>query len=122
MSILHLAKLKFSKKPKYLCDLLRLSDSSASRNNRIFIAKFSRSCHMNNFCYQTPKIWNALCLSPSHCNEISTAPTLQSLKKRLKSMFLKMQTYGTITEWTTKNHNIHEYITAIKLEPCETMN
>ncbi len=93
MTILHLAKLIFLKEPLYLCALLRINEieNRPKRNNRIYLPKLSLKHYKNNFCYQGPKLWNTLCSLPTYCENITTAPTLNCLKGRVKRVFIDMQ-------------------------------
>ncbi len=117
MTILHLAKLIILNEPMFLCDLLRINENKPKRNNRIYLPNLSLKHYKNNFCYQGPKLWNILCFSPTYCENITTAPTLNCLKSRLKRLFLKMQTYGDESEWLPVNKNLEAYLTVIKSGP-----
>ncbi len=101
----------------FLCDLLRINKNEFKRNNRISLPKLSLKHYKNNFCYQGPKLWNTLCSSPTYCENITTAPTLNCLKSRLKRMFLKMQTYGDESDWLPINKILEGYFTVLKSGP-----
>ena len=115
-TLLHLAKLIILKEPAILCKLMKLSLSDL-RSNRIFLPCLKLNHYQNNFCYLGPKLWNLLCSSPSYCNSITTAPSLTSLKSRLKRLLQKMQFYGQDSEWLTVNNCLELYLTTIKSDP-----
>ena len=116
-TLLHLAKLLTLKKPQYLCELLGLHDMSEGRRNRITPPKLKLSHYQNNFCYQAITLWNNLCSSPSHCEPITRAPTLNCLKSRLKTIVRKVQLFGDLNEWLPVNKSIESYLKAIKHDP-----
>ena len=103
--------------PLYLYDLLRLGDSSETRNNRLYQPNLSLNHYMNNFCYQAPKLWNTISSSSTYCENITAAPSLSCLKSRLKRFFIKMQTYGDENEWHVLNRSITEFLTIVKSDP-----
>ena len=117
MTTVHLAKLIISKEPMYLYDLLRLGDSSETRNNRLYQPNLSLNHYMNNFCFQAPKIWNTISSSPTYCENVTAAPSLSCLKSRLKRLYIKMQTYGDENEWHNVNRNLSEFLTILKSDP-----
>ena len=120
MTTLHLAKLIIGETPPYLYDLLRLGNSSETRNNRLYQPNLSLDHYMNNFCFQAPKLWNIISSSPSYCENLTTAPSMSCLKSRLKRFFIKMQTYGDENEWHKLNHNVNEFLTTVKSDPYQT--
>jgi len=120
MTTLHLAKLIIGETPPYLYDLLRLGNSSETRNNRLYQPNLSLDHYMNNFCFQAPKLWNIISSSPSYCENLTTAPSMSCLKSRLKRFFIKMQTYGDENEWHKLNHNLNEFLTTVKSDPYQT--
>ena len=81
------------------------------------IPKFKLSHYQNNYCFQAPKMWNLLSSSVSFCCDITNAPTLNSMKTRLKRFLLKMQSYGDQVEWIDANKSISTYLTSIKKDP-----
>ena len=115
-TLLHLAKLIILKEPVILCNLMKLSNTDP-RGNRIFLPCLKLSHYQNNFCYLGPKLWNLLCSSPSYCSSITMAPSLTSLKSRLRSLLNKMQLYGHKSEWHTVNKCLDLYLTTIKNDP-----
>ena len=78
---------------------------------------FKRSHYQNSFCYQARKLWNMLASSPKYCNDITNAPTLSSMKSRLKSFLLDLQLYGNRNEWIDSNKSIIFYLNAVKADP-----
>ena len=116
MTVLHLAKLIRLQEPLFLCELMRLN-LSESRNNRIYQPNFNLKHYQNNFCYLAPKIWNIMCSSPTFCDAITTAPSLNCQKSRLKSLLLKVQSYGDEIEWFNLNKSLELYLIAVKHEP-----
>ena len=117
MTTIHLAKLIIGKEPMYLYDLLRLADSSETRNNRLYQPNLSLNHYMNNFCFQAPKLWNTISSSPTYCENVTAAPSLSCLKSRLKRLYIKMQTYGDENEWHNVNRNLSEFLTILKSDP-----
>ena len=118
MNILSIDKLFKLMKPRYLCELLKFNPESNKRNKRIdYIPKFKCSHYQNNFCYQGPYLWNLLSSNSSICNEITVAPSINTMKSRLKKFLLKMQSYGQSENdetWYKFNHSIELYINQIK--------
>ena len=117
MTILNLAKLIFLKEPSYLCQLLRILEPINSRNNRIYLPSLTLEHYKNNFCYQVPKIWNAISSSADRCKNVTSSPTMLTLKSRLKQLFLTIQSFGDETEWNKSNRNLNEYLISSKLDP-----
>ena len=121
MTILHLAKLITSKTPLYLYDLMRLNYSSETRNNRVYEPHLSLKHYMNNFCYQGPKLWNAISSSSTHCESITAAPTISCLKSHLKKFFINMQSYGDENEWQLSNNDLTIFLTTLKSDPYSNL-
>ena len=119
MTTLHLAKIIISKEPQYLFDLLRLSNLSETRNNRMYQPTLSLNHYMNNFCFQAPKLWNTISSSPTYCENVAAAPSLSCLKLRLKRFYIKMQSYGDENEWHNLNRNLSEFLTVLKSTPYQ---
>ena len=96
MTVLNIGKLLKLGKPTLLCHVLRLDGRihQSQRNNRLYLPKFQCNHYQNSFCFQAPKLWNLLASSPSICDNITNAPTINALKSRLKKFLLKMQVYG----------------------------
>ena len=117
MTILSIGKLVKMNEPVYLCESLRLNIANPTHKNRLYIPKFKLSHYQNNYCFQAPKMWNLLSSSVSFCCDISNAPTLNSMKSRLKRFLLKMQSYGDQVEWIDANKSISTYLTSIKKDP-----
>lgn len=122
MTILHLAKLITSKTPLYLYDLMRLGYSSETRNNRVYEPHLSLKHYMNNFCYQGPKLWNAISSSSTYCDSITAAPTISCLKSRLKKFLMNMQSYGDENQWHPSNNDLIIFLTTLKSDPYTYSN
>ena len=116
MTILHIAKIIALREPEFLCRLLQL-DPVNGRSSRIYQPKLNLSHYQNNFCYQGPKNWNIICSSDSCCKHITTAPSINCQKSRLKNLFLKVQSYGDKIEWLPLNKSLDLYLTAVKFDP-----
>ena len=116
MTLLQLAKLIRLNEPLILCDLMRLT-SAENRNNRIYLPKLNLSHYQNNFCYQAPKLWNLLCSSPNYSSSITMAPSLKCQKSRLKSLLLKVQSYGNDLDWVSINKSLELFLNAMKQNP-----
>lgn len=116
MTLLQLAKLIRLKEPLILCDLMKLT-SAENRNNRIYLPKLNLSHYQNNFCYQAPKLWNILCSSPKYSNSITLAPSLNCQKSRIKSLLLKVQSYGNDSDWIRINKSLELFLNAMKHNP-----
>ena len=116
MTLLHLAKIIRLQEPTYLCKLLKL-DSTTHRNNRVFQPSLSLNHYQNNFCYNGPKLWNYLSTSPTFCESITMAPSLNCQKSRLKDIFCKMQSHGDKIEWQHENRFLQLYISNVKQDP-----
>ena len=120
MTILHLAKIIALSEPIFLCKLLKLEDKD-DRSTRIYQPNFKLSHYQNNFCYQAPKYWNNMCSHATCCKHITTAPSLNCQKSRLKDLFIKVQSYGDDIEWLNANKSLELYLSAIKFDPyCKT--
>ena len=117
MTILSIGKLLKLNEPVFLCKVLMINVPSRTNSNRIYVPKFNRNHYQNSFCYQGPKYWNLLTSSTSYSNNVTDAPSLNSMKSRLKSFLIKMQVYGSETEWTDANKVISSYFSAIKADP-----
>ncbi len=126
MTVLETGKLVGLGEPEYLCEVLKLNSSQNSRNNRLYLPKFSRNHYQNNFCYQGPKLWNLLASKASDCNFITSSPTLNAMKSRCKKFLLKIQNYGAYendVEWYDSNKDISKYLSAISNDPYyQTVN
>ena len=116
MTLLHLAKLIRLQEPTFLCKLLKL-DVTGYRNNRIYQPNFTLNHYQNNFCYNGPKLWNNMSASPTCCESITLAPTLNCQKSRLKDLFCKVQNYGDEVEWLQINKSLDLYLTSVKQDP-----
>ena len=119
-TLIHIAKLIILKEPVILCNLMKLSISDL-RSNRIFLPSLKLTHYQNNFCYLGPKLWNLLCSSPSYCSSITMAPSLTSLKSRLKRLLNEMQIYGEESEWLSMNNCLELYLTSIKSDPYNSL-
>ena len=122
MTVLEIGKLLRIGEPNYLCEVLKLFPSHLSRNNRLYLPKFIRNHHQNNFCYQGPKLWNLLASKSSYCKDVTSAPTLNAMKSRLKNFLLVMQSYGVNKNdfdlnWYDSNKDISKYLSAICKDP-----
>ena len=131
MSILCLNKLLILEEPKYLHELLRLKPHGLLRNERIFVPSLKLKHYQNNFCYQAPTIWNFIGSNSSlmrlinnrpiiKLNNVIHAPSINSMKSRLKSFLLKMQSYGLDVNdynWNESNFCIVAYVNMMKNEP-----
>ena len=114
---LNVAKLMATGIPQVLCNVLNLESTCKTRNNRLFLPKYQCNRYQNSFCYQAPKLWNLFASSPLLCNDLTNAPTINSLKTRLKNFMLKMQCYGeneNDINWYKFNRSVSEYLSAIK--------
>ena len=114
MTLLHLTKVIRLQEPAFLCKILKLDTEINHRHNRIYQPSFTLSHYQNNFCYNGPKLWNCLSSSPTFCESITTAPSLNCQKSRLKEIFLKMQRYGDNTEWLPINRFLELYVVSNK--------
>ena len=117
MCIINMGKLIKSKEPVFLHEILKLNIEPSPKSNHIFVPKFNRNHYQNSFCYQAPKLWNMLTSSKSYCGNVTGAPTLSSMKSRLKMFLIKMQNYGNPTEWINANKIISNYLRSIKSDP-----
>ena len=115
MTVLSFGKVIKMEEPEFLYNILKLN--SQNRRNMVYLPLFKLNSYQNSFCYQAPKLWNMLASSPKYCNEITNAPTLSSMKSRLKSFLLNMQSYGNKNDWIDTNKQISCYINAIKADP-----
>ena len=77
--------------------------------------------YMNNFCYQGPKLWNAISSSSTYCESITAAPTISCLKSRLKKFFINMQSYGDENEWQPSNNDLIIFLTTLKSDPYSNL-
>ena len=123
MLILTLAKLIFLKIPNFLCKILKIDTFNSvndpvgkpsNRNNRVYVPKLKLNRYQNNFCFQAPKLWNSLASARVVCGNITTAPTMTTLRKLSKQFLLKMQIHGlngNDLNWYDFNHSIAKYIT-----------
>ena len=82
MTIFSIGKLVKLKEPFYLSKVLMLD--LITHRNKLHVPKLTRNHYQNSFCYQAPKLWNFLSSSTSYCMNVTKAPTLNSLKSRLK--------------------------------------
>ena len=99
MTILEIYKLMILQEPLYLCELLNLeSVKFIKRNHRIYIPFFKLRQLQNNFCYQAPELWNFLGSNSTICNDVTSALSINSMKLRLKSFLLKLQSHGQNNE------------------------
>ena len=119
MTILNAAKLLKIKEPKFLCKLMKIDIEAnlTARNNRMSIPKFKLTRYQNSFSYLAPTLWNLLATSDSLCKKITTAPTITSLRNRLKKFLLDMQNFGINDidhNWQPYNWSINEYLTQLK--------
>ena len=120
MSILCLNKLLILEEPKYLHEILRLKPHGLLRNERIFVPSLKLKHYQNNFCYQAPTICNFIGSNSSLCNNVIHAPSTNSMKSRLKSFLLKMQSHGLDVNgynWNESNFCIVAYVNMMKNEP-----
>ncbi len=92
MTVVGIDKLLKFQEPQYLCEWLHLSSHESQRNNRIYLPYFRLTHYQNNFCYQAPRLWNLLGSNSKICKEITSAPTLNSMKSRLKKFLFEMMT------------------------------
>ena len=116
-TLLHLIKLLIFKKPVYLFELLELHNVKEEKRKRITPLNLKLSHYQNNFCYQSVKLWNNLCSSPSQCDSITCAPTLSCLKSRLKNFIRKAQLFGDVNSWIPINNSLELYLEAMKNNP-----
>ena len=117
MSILCLSKLLILGEPQYLYEILKLHSQGTLRNERVYVPSLKLKHYQDNFCYQAPMIWNFLGSNSSRCNNVIHAPSINSMKSRLKSLLLKMQSHGDECSWIQANFSIEVYINLIKNEP-----
>ena len=115
MTVLSLGKTMRIEEPVFLYKILKLD--STSLRNMVYVPMFKRNQYQNCFCYQAPKLWNTLASSPKYCNDVTNAPTLSSMKTRLKSFLLDLQSYGNKNEWIDSNKLINLYLNAAKADP-----
>ena len=113
MTVISLFKLIKQKVPLTLCKLLNIDGDDCilkARNKRlkITIPKLRLNRYQNTFCYQAPKLWNLFTSSKLAYNEITAAPSLNSLRTRLKKFLLEMQNYGD-NDWQHFNKSIKHY-------------
>ena len=123
MSILCLNKLLIFEEPIYLSEILRLKPQGTLRNERIYVPSLKLKHYQNNFCYQAPKTWNFIGSNSSLCNNVIHAPSINSMKSRLKSFLLKMQSHGHDVndhDWSKYNFCIEGYVNMKKSEPQST--
>ena len=116
-TLLHLIKLLIFKKPVYLFELLELHNVKEEKRKRITPLNLKLSHYQNNFCYQSVKLWNNLCSSPSQCDSITCAPTLSCLMSRLKNFIRKAQLFGDVNSWIPINNSLELYLEAMKNNP-----
>ena len=117
MTILNIGKLFMLGEPTFLCHILKLNANLKLRNNRLYVPAFKCVHYKNNFCYQAPIIWNTLASSSIISNNITKAPTINSLKSRVKKFLLQMQSYGineNDLEWYNSNKSVTTYLSAVK--------
>ncbi len=117
MTTISIGKLIKLGEPETLCDVLKLNVPSRTSSNRIYVPKFVRNHYQNSFCYLAPVLWNSLDSSKTFSNNVTIAPSINAMKTRLKRFLIKMQTYGSETEWTDYNKTVTSYLSAIKADP-----
>ena len=100
MTTISMGKLIKLKVPDFLCNLLKINESS--HDKRAHLPKYKLNLYQNNFCY---------------CNFTTNAPTINALKSRLKSFLVKMQIYGSEIERLDYNKSISKYLITIKKDP-----
>ena len=115
MTIMNLEKAIRNSEPASLCEILKLDP--LNRRKTLFVPLFKRSCYQNSYCYQAPKLWNLLASSPNYSNNTTDAPTLLSMKSRLKSFLLTLQSYGDKYEWIKSNNSVECYLRSAKGDP-----
>ena len=118
MTILSIDKLFKLKEPQYLNELLNLNSEQERRNNRIgYIPNFNCSHYQGNFCYQGPNMWNLLASNATICNKITSSPSLNVMKTKLKKFLQKMQSHGLYENddtWYKFNHSPELFLKQIK--------
>ena len=90
---------------------------------RIYVPSVKLKHYQNNFCYQAPKTWSLIGSNSSLCNNVIHAPSINSMKSRLKSFLLKMQSHGHDVNdhnWSKSNFCIEVYVNMKKSEPQST--
>ena len=117
MTIISIGKLIKLKEPEILCNVLKLNVISRTSSNRVHVPKFIRNHYQNSFCYLAPVLWNSLDSSKTYSNNVTIAPSINTMKTRLKRFLMNMQNYGSETEWVDYNKIITSYLSAIKADP-----
>ena len=115
MTVLNLGKTINTMEPVFLHKVLKLD--KPSHRNLVHVPLFKRNQYQNSFCYHAPKLWNNLVSSSKYCNDCTGAPTLASMKSRLKSFLLKLQAYGDNHDWIEANKHVDQYLTSAKADP-----
>ena len=107
------AKIRQLKQPLYLYEMLKIDETK----QRMYIPLLKTNHYQQNFVYQGPKLWN-LVLPYIKDKNYNLPTSIQSLKKKLKSFLLEMQSYGPFSEWIDTNSNIAMYVTKkVKNDP-----
>ena len=113
MTLLCTAKLLFTLKPTYLFELMHLEITPSTRNNRIYLPFLKCAQYQSNFCFQGPKLWNILSSNADLCNNITTAPSINATKSRLKKFLMLIQSFNSTESdetWNEFNNSIPKYI------------
>ena len=123
MSILCLNKLIIFEEPSYLHEILRLKLQGTLRNRRIYVPLLKLKHYQNNFSFQAPKTWNFIGLNSSLYNNVLHAPSVNSMKCRLKSFLLNIPSHGQHVNdhnWSKSYSCIEVYVNMIKSKPLST--
>ena len=78
--------------------MLHILEPTNTRNNRIYVPNLTLEHYKNNFCYQAPKLWNAISSSSNLFKNVTSSPSMPTLKARLKGVFLTIQDFGDENE------------------------
>ena len=107
-----ISKVRVQKTPAYLYELLSIDNTIP----RILLPLLNSSHFQNNFLFYGPKIWN-LILPFIKDKNYNMPTTFYQQKNRFKKLLIKMQSYGSDTEWSDVNFDVEKYLVSIRHDP-----
>ena len=107
-----ISKVRLQKTPTYLYELLSIDNTIP----RILLPLLNSSHFQNNFLFYGPKIWNQI-LPFIKDKNYNMPTTFYQHKNRFKKFLIKMQSYGSDTEWSDVNFDVEKYLVSIRHDP-----
>ena len=104
-----ISKVRLQKTPTYLYELLSIDNTAP----RILLPLLNSSHFQNNFPFYGPKIWN-LMLPFIKDKDYSMPTTIYQHKNHFKKFLIKMQSYGSDTEWSDVYFDVEKYLVSIR--------